>query len=55
MIIPTFEQWIAENSSEVEKEYELLQDEYGDALTCFISEFKEQRYREAVEVIEQEN
>ena len=41
----TFDSWIRQHSNEVEREYQLLHGEYGDAMNL-LSEFKEQRYRE---------
>ena len=42
----SFDEWINQNSSQVEREYEILKNEYGDALTCLLSDYKEQKYRE---------
>lgn len=45
----TFESWKSDNCDKVETKYQALQDEYGDALTCFLSEYYEQCYREYLE------
>ena len=45
----TYEEWLSEHSDSVEREYQLLHDEYGDALTCSLCQYKEQKYREYVE------
>jgi hypothetical protein len=47
----TFEEWLSENSSDIEREYQLLHDEYGDAMNL-LSEFKIQKYKEYLEIYE---
>lgn len=41
----SFDDWLGKNSDIVEREYELLHDEYGDAMNL-LSQYKEQKYRE---------
>ena len=45
---PTFEEWIFENGDSVERAWQFIHDEYGDAapLLCM---YKDQKYREARE------
>lgn len=51
---PSFEAWICENGSDVEREWQKVHDEYGDAAPL-LSAFKEQRWREAKEIYEEPN
>ena len=43
---PDLETWLMTHGRDVEQEWQWIHDEYGDAAP-FLSEFKEQRYREA--------
>lgn len=46
---PTFEQWKYEHGASAELEYNILKDEYGDAMRVFLSQYLEQKYREFLE------
>lgn len=47
MKIPTYDEWLSEHGSEIEKEWRLIHDDYGDAAPL-LSQFKHQRYQEYV-------
>ena len=42
-----FESWLSEHGDEIEREWQFIHDEYGDAAPLF-SDFQEQRYGEAL-------
>jgi len=49
MNIPTFDEWLSEHGDEVEKEYQIYHEVYGDAMNCILSDYKEQKYNEFIE------
>ena len=50
--ILTFEQWVSEFGSDAEADYAHYYEEYGDAMNCMLSEYKQQKYREYIESVE---
>jgi len=49
---PTFDEWLSDNGYSVENKYQRFYDSYGDAMTCSLSEYKEQCYHEAMESLD---
>lgn len=47
-----FSDWV--DKYNIEEKYQIFHDEYGDA-ACLLSEYKERRYREYLEFIQQLN
>ena len=48
-MIKNFESWISEHGDEIEREWQFIYDEYGDAAPL-LSDYKEQKYRESIEI-----
>jgi len=49
MKVLSYDSWLSEFGDSVEQDYQNLHEEYGDALTCLLSQYKEQRYQEHCE------
>ena len=50
----SFEEWRHENESDVNREYDILESEYGYAMQCFQCEYVEQKYIEYLEKYEKD-
>ena len=54
MNFPSYGSWICEHGHDIEREWELIHDEYGDA-SPLLSDFKYQRWQEAEKKQEEMN